>query len=106
MNHLPLIVLLWYSFTLSAALSSSLTPAVAEIDFEALEYAVGEGDGGVTVCVQLVEGHLSWPVTFRLSSADGTANGMIKQYLHCKPVLGIERLREWGWIDVLCSLAT
>ncbi len=42
---------------------------------------MGEGDGEVMVCVQLVGGHLSWPVTFRLSTADGSAYGTTKQ--HC-----------------------
>ncbi len=58
---------------------SFLTSAVAEIDFEASEYTVREGDGGVVVCVQLVEGHLSWPVSFRLSTVDGSANGKDKR---------------------------
>ena len=52
-----------------------LFSTVAMIGFEYPSYTVLEGSGNVTVCVSLVEGELSWPVTFRIYSSSGTATG-------------------------------
>lgn len=56
--------------------SRPLSP-VAYIGFEQPTYTVHEGNGSVRVCVDVLRGELGYPINFRVSVGDATAEGTI-----------------------------